>query len=205
MHFFAALVSFLTLTVVGTLAAPQPQTDSVESVDTTSATITTATNSRVCNPRASGSNLQTLQQQALADFAYLFLTRRDAKAAFDKYIPGCVFQSSNKWTSLLTLHISRQYIQHSPAVAESGRDVALAFLVPSLQSPGFSSSNLKTFAGQGLGIMHYRMNLNGGLGATDGVSLAVADIFRFKGTCIIEHWDVLQQITGTELNPIAFF
>ncbi|KAF5332148.1 hypothetical protein D9611_008127 [Ephemerocybe angulata] len=140
----------------------------------------------VCNPNAPPGNLEKRQQEALADFARLFLAQKNVQAAFDKYIPG-------------------QYIQHSPAVAQSGRQVALDFLIPSLADPGFSTSNLKAFAGEGYGILHYKMNLFGGLGATGGISLAVADIFRFQGTCIVEHWDVLQQIQGNEANPIAFF
>jgi predicted SnoaL-like aldol condensation-catalyzing enzyme len=31
------------------------------------------------------------------------------------------------------------------------------------------------------------------------------DLYRFQGTCIVEHWDVSQTITGNETNPIAFF
>jgi predicted SnoaL-like aldol condensation-catalyzing enzyme len=52
--------------------------------------------------------------------------------------------------------------------------------------------------------LHYKLDVRGGLEA-GGSSLAIVDLFRFEGTCIVEHWDALQQITGDEVNPNAFF
>ena len=91
-----------------------------------------------------------------------------------------------------------EYKQHNP-FAEQGRTFAIKFLSDSFARPGgVKTTNLTIFGGQGYGIMHYRME-------NPDITFAVADYFKFKGTCIVEHWDVLQQITGTEPNPIAFF
>jgi len=55
------------------------------------------------------------------------------------------------------------------------------------------------FAGEGFGVLHYRMTVPG------MVDLAIMDRFRFEGDCIVEHWDTSSTITGREPNPIAYF
>ncbi|KAJ2933203.1 hypothetical protein H1R20_g3898, partial [Candolleomyces eurysporus] len=133
--------------------------------------------SKVCDPNAKGKDLEKRRYDAVADFADLFLFKQDIRAAFDKYVPG-------------------EYIQHNPR-AEQGRDFAIEVLTAGAAS-GIVSTNLTFFVGQGYGFMHYKsvfMN----------TTYAIVDYFRFKGTCIVEHWDVLQEITGNEPNPIAFF
>lgn len=100
------------------------------------------------------------------------------------------------WCALLNSLI-REYINHNP-YATSGRQNALNILVPALKDPSLSISNHQWFAGQGYGLLHYKMTFNGS-------SSAVMDRFKFAGTCIVEHWDSVQGITGSESNPIAFF
>lgn len=90
-----------------------------------------------------------------------------------------------------------QYIQHNP-FAEPGREFAINFLADSFANPSTTATKIKFFAGQGYGMAHFKLTL-------PTITFAVVDYFRFKGTCIVEHWDVLQEITGTEPNPIAFF
>jgi predicted SnoaL-like aldol condensation-catalyzing enzyme len=89
-----------------------------------------------------------------------------------------------------------EYKQHNPFSAQ-GRDAAIKFLSDSFKT-GTKTSKLTFFAGQGYGMQHFKMS-------SGNTTFAVVDYFKFRGTCIVEHWDVLQTITGTELNPIAFF
>ena len=35
--------------------------------------------------------------------------------------------------------------------------------------------------------------------------IALADIYRMNGTCVVEHWDVTQERPGNATNPIAMF
>jgi len=35
--------------------------------------------------------------------------------------------------------------------------------------------------------------------------IALADIYRMDGTCIVEHWDVTQARPANATNPIAMF
>ncbi|KAF6749134.1 hypothetical protein DFP72DRAFT_914719 [Ephemerocybe angulata] len=134
---------------------------------------------KVCSTKEKGPDLEEKQQEALAGFAHLFLDKQDVKAAFDTYVPG-------------------EYIQHNPFSAQ-GREVAIEFLAASMAA-GVKTSNLTIFGGQGYGSLHYKMVI-----LTTNETYSVLDYFRFKGTCIVEHWDVLQTITGNETNPIAYF
>jgi predicted SnoaL-like aldol condensation-catalyzing enzyme len=150
--------------------------------------------------------LQAAQQDAFANFAGLFLVQRDIQQAFDLYIPGCVVLLSLVSTSSIShpsytlpfsITFTSEYINHNP-FANSGRENALAFLLPALAEPTLTISNIEWFSGQGYGVLHYKMGLN-------GTYSAVMDKFRFEGTCIVEHWDTVQGITGNESNPIAYF
>ena len=38
-----------------------------------------------------------------------------------------------------------------------------------------------------------------------GEPIAVADIYRMQGSCIVEHWDVEQARPDNATNPIAMF
>ncbi|KAF4619581.1 hypothetical protein D9613_004827 [Agrocybe pediades] len=134
---------------------------------------------KVCNNKERGPDLQAKQQAALEDFAHLYVDLQDVQTAFDRWVPG-------------------QYIQHNPNAAQ-GRDAAIAILTAGFADPQVTSTNKTAFAGQGFGAVHFKLTLN------PSTSFAVVDMFRFQGTCIVEHWDVLQQIFGNETNPIAFF
>ncbi|KAJ2933196.1 hypothetical protein H1R20_g3897, partial [Candolleomyces eurysporus] len=134
---------------------------------------------KVCDRNAKGKDLAQKQYEALADYANLFVFKQDVQTSFDRYVPG-------------------EYKQHNP-FAEQGREFAIEFLKNGFAG-GIKTSRLTIFSGQGYGIMHYKAQF-----LSDNVTMAVVDYFKFKGTCIVEHWDVLQEITGTEPNPIAFF
>ncbi|KAJ2932831.1 hypothetical protein H1R20_g4262, partial [Candolleomyces eurysporus] len=133
-----------------------------------------------CDPNAKGPGLQRRQQAAIKDFAKIFLVEKDAKKAFDAYIPG-------------------EYIQHNPD-ALSGRQPAIDFLTVLWGTPSMVFTNITAWAGEGIGMIHYRMRA-----PEADIHMAVMDRLRFEGTCFVEHWDVLQRITGNETNPLAFF
>ena len=145
-----------------------------------------------CNPN---DNNQAHQQAAIADVANIFLVQKNIQKLFDEYIPGYV--STSVVRGLRTNPSNRQYINHNP-LAQSGRQAAIDILVPFFQTPGFAIEPHQVFGGQGYGTLHYKLSFS-------GINLAIMDLFRFQGTCIVEHWDVSQTITGNETNPIAFF
>ncbi|RXW23392.1 hypothetical protein EST38_g2437 [Candolleomyces aberdarensis] len=176
------LTSFLTLLLlsVSALALNFNVVRQDAEVATTDAELASASlKPKVCNPNYRGSDLGQKQYEALADYADLFIKKQDVLTAFNRYIPGA-------------------YKQHNP-YAEQGRDFAIQYLINGFTPRGsVQTTNLTFFAGQGYGMTHFKMKM-------PNITFAVIDYFKFQGTCIVEHWDVLQQITGTEPNPIAFF
>ncbi|KAH7014494.1 uncharacterized protein B0I36DRAFT_436450 [Microdochium trichocladiopsis] len=132
-------------------------------------------------PKTTCSNLSQKQlQAAMNEFAYLFYTQGDVEGAFLKYV------ASN-------------YVQHNPDIAD-GRDAALAGLRPVAGSPGNNFEIARVMVGPEYTTIHIKATLEG-----QGV-FSVMDVYRTQGSCIIEHWDVLQQVPDTPtVNPHPFF
>ncbi|KAF5329885.1 hypothetical protein D9611_013392 [Ephemerocybe angulata] len=139
----------------------------------------------VCDPNASGTGLHRQRQAAIADYANLILNDKDPQTAFDRYVPG-------------------EYIQHAPAYPGDGRDVTLNYLVPFFRENQVNFSKLQTFTGDGYAFMRYVVNVPPGEASLDG-DFAGVNILRFRGTCFVEHWEIIQRIAGNETNPHAFF
>ncbi|GME66204.1 hypothetical protein GTA08_BOTSDO11583 [Neofusicoccum parvum] len=129
-----------------------------------------------CPPRAAS----TAEQRAIfGEFVQKFLVEKNA-------------------TRALLDHAAEDYIQHNPFFL-SGRQVAIDAL------SGFPSSAVNyTIINRGFdadrGWVHYRLDTAGAPEPS-----AVVDIFRLEGTCIREHWDVIQQRPANATNPIAMW
>ncbi|KIM92980.1 hypothetical protein OIDMADRAFT_62656, partial [Oidiodendron maius Zn] len=116
-------------------------------------------------------------------------TEKEQRQNFDAfvqefYIDGLVAEPFDKY-------IWVDYIQHNPLVPQ-GRDAAISFLEP--------------FAGnKSVQIVHQSLVNNTGyvhLYTTRATSLTKSvDIYRFDGACIVEHWDVIANLTTSEINP----
>lgn len=95
-------------------------------------------------------------------------------------------------TAYLT-YVSPDYINHSP-YAPQGRAAAIAFLKYLIPSVNRTIVH-ETFDGS-IGFVH--LNVAGG-------QMAVADVFRLDGTCVMEHWDVDQAKPANATNPLSLF
>ncbi|KAH7124674.1 hypothetical protein EDB81DRAFT_664451 [Dactylonectria macrodidyma] len=102
-------------------------------------------------------------------------------------------------TKALLNHVSEDYIQHNPN-ALSGRQNTLEVLAPVLGSGALNFTLLRQAFDNNVAFIHYRMDL-----AAGGEPSAVVDVFRFDGTCIMEHWDVIQTRDPSSINPLALF
>ncbi|KAF6820333.1 membrane protein [Colletotrichum musicola] len=129
-----------------------------------------------CPPReVTASQLQTIFQEAIRK---LFIDRNGTQYAID--------------------HLAEDYIQRNP-YALSGRDntiVNLAFVSP--QTVNFTILN--TALQGNTGFVHYKMELAGEQKPT-----VVVDVMRFNGSCIQEHWDVMQQRPDDATNPLEMW
>ncbi|TDZ15861.1 hypothetical protein C8034_v003607 [Colletotrichum sidae] len=109
------------------------------------------------------------------------------------------FYEERNATKALLNHVSESYIQHNPG-ALSGRNNTLAVLAPFLSPATVTNTILNKGLDNNIAFIHYRMDIAGG-----GQPTAVVDVFRFEGTCIMEHWDVAQQRPVNATNPLAMF
>ena len=96
--------------------------------------------------------------------------------------------------------IAPDYIQHS-SLAEPGVPALKAWLDKvRVDSPDARQTIHRAFADQDHVIVHgHVVRWPGDPG------LAVCDIFRCDGGKIVEHWDVIQEVSATPLNPNSMF
>jgi predicted SnoaL-like aldol condensation-catalyzing enzyme len=95
----------------------------------------------------------------------------------------------------------REYINHVSAASTQGCEAAIASLTALQSNPAMTWDRLTLFTGDGYGLFYYRRYIPG----SSEVDFAVMDKMRFRGTCLVEIWNVSQRIYGNETNPIAFF
>ncbi|KAF6764241.1 hypothetical protein DFP72DRAFT_1163252 [Ephemerocybe angulata] len=181
MHFSNILLPIISICLASVEAAP-----SAASFTGLSATdpIPPTDEHVLCDFDAAGKypdDIGRLQSLAIKNYAYILFVKKDVKAAFDAFVPGPV------------------YIQHNPNIV-SGRDAIIEALTGPWATPDLVFDHIQAWAGEGYGMVHYRTWGGGG-----AVHLSVMDRMKFQGTCIVEHWDLMQSITGNETNPEAWF
>jgi predicted SnoaL-like aldol condensation-catalyzing enzyme len=100
----------------------------------------------------------------------------------------------------LDAFVSSDYIQHNPYIL-SGRNNTITALSP---GGAFDFSTAKTtilhvLFDSPFAMVHYKVEFPG------QPPTAITDIWRFNGTCIVEHWDVIQALPANASNPLALF
>lgn len=116
----------------------------------------------------------------IKDFAEILYTQRNPRAAMMKYV-------------------ATDYIQHNPRAGD-GRDAAIALLVPLFGAPGAKFEIKRIIVDRDLAVIHVH-------GRPDPTTAGVVaiDIYRLKDGKIVEHWDAVQPITPSAVNPHPFF
>ncbi|KAK3168221.1 hypothetical protein OEA41_004667 [Lepraria neglecta] len=93
-------------------------------------------------------------------------------------------------------YIAENLIEHDPFDAQ-GRAANAAKLANII--PYVPSTVLRMSFDNNVGLAHVRVN------QANKEPIALADIYRMDGTCIVEHWDVTQSRPANATNPIAMF
>ena len=104
--------------------------------------------------------------------------------------------TQGKVEEAFTRHVDVGYIQHNP-FAQNGRQAAIDYLAPVWNT---NPQELKhwTISPDGYAWLHHKTVI-------DGELTAIFDLLRINGTCIVEHWDVIQSLPPYATNPAPFF
>ncbi|KAK2040614.1 hypothetical protein LZ31DRAFT_578206 [Colletotrichum somersetense] len=124
-------------------------------------------------------------------------TPDEQRVILDEFIQA--FYDERNATKALLNHVAEDYIQHNPN-ALSGRQNSLDVLEPFVSPKTVTNKIIHKGLDNNIAYIHYRMDL-----ASGGQPFAVVDVFRFNGTCIMEHWDTAQQKPVNSTNPLAMF
>ncbi|KAJ7301949.1 hypothetical protein DFH08DRAFT_759847 [Mycena albidolilacea] len=89
-------------------------------------------------------------------------------------------------------HVVSDYIQHNPNILDGN---AATFDVLSARLSTSTPQILHLAFSAPYGWVHHK----------DGNSTAIVDVYRFNGTCIQEHWDVIQTVPANSTNPHPLF
>lgn len=102
--------------------------------------------------------------------------------------------------SLVDDFIAETYLQHS-SLAEPGRDALKRWLdFVRVESPQATQKIYRVFAEDDHVITHQHV-----IRWPGDPGFAVTDIFRIERGKIVEHWDVLQEISESPVNPNSMF
>ncbi|MCJ1418198.1 hypothetical protein MMC32_004544 [Xylographa parallela] len=98
-------------------------------------------------------------------------------------------------TKAFETYIAVSLIEHDPfdAQGRAANEAKLSAIIPYA-----SFEVLRHSFDADIGFIHVRVN-------EPPEPIALADIYRMNGTCIVEHWDVTQARPANATNPIAMF
>jgi predicted SnoaL-like aldol condensation-catalyzing enzyme len=100
-------------------------------------------------------------------------------------------------------HFGPHYIQHNPD-AQDGPEAFIAFVHHMCgQYPNMQLHIKRIIAEGDLVVTHSHLDLEPGNPENSG--LALADYFRLQDGKVVEHWDVMQSVPLTSVNPNSMF
>lgn len=93
------------------------------------------------------------------------------------------------------------YIQHSPGLGDGLESLLSLIATFDRDFPGYAIAIKRMIAEGDLVFAHCHYTY----GARDPRGKAIAEIFRFEGDRIVEHWDVIQDVPATSCNGNGMF
>ncbi|KAI0123373.1 hypothetical protein BJ170DRAFT_599340 [Xylariales sp. AK1849] len=134
-----------------------------------------------CPPRAATADNQ---RKILGEYINAVVTTKDILGGFCNHVTD-----------------DPPYIQHDPDIAPYGRAATMDFL---LNIPAYADMNLtvlRSGVDDGLGWAH----IVGCESAKPGSCVQAVDVYRFEGTCIMEHWAVIQREKTNKVNELSMW
>ncbi len=120
-------------------------------------------------------------------------SERTQRAIFNAFLEA-LYTEKNVSKAFLT-YVAEDLVEHDPT-DQQGRAPNIAKLEQIVPFAPFTV--LRSSFDNNVGFVHLRVE-------DQPEPLAVADIYRMNGTCIVEHWDVTQARPANTTNPIAMF
>ena len=93
-------------------------------------------------------------------------------------------------------HVSPDYVQHSPGLTD-GPEAALRMLEPLFGREGARFEVKRILIDAPFAVVHLH-----GRPDISQPGVAVADFYRVEQGKIVEHWDVIQPVPETRINPL---
>ncbi|WP_052260242.1 nuclear transport factor 2 family protein [Pseudarthrobacter phenanthrenivorans] len=121
----------------------------------------------------------------------------DNRAAFERFVE--IFYTQKRVREAFEFLVADDYRQHNPTIGD-GPEEAIRMLAPKFDGSPDSRFEVQRILVDGdLAMVHIRAS---GPGRPDA---AVADIYRFEGGRIVEHWDVLQPVPDRPVHDHPMF
>lgn len=118
---------------------------------------------------------------------------------FNQFVEEWVYQRN--FSAAAAKFLSPNLIQHNPQIA-NGSAAEVAAVIPILANydgPTFTLVVVDEEKGLAVTLNRYTGRPGTGLPVA-----AVADYYRFDGTCMVEHWDVIESLPPNSTNPDPF-
>ncbi|KAF5026470.1 hypothetical protein F66182_1457 [Fusarium sp. NRRL 66182] len=121
------------------------------------------------------------------------VTPQQQRRIFDEFVQKLFIERNP--AKAMNDHVSEGYLQHNP-FATTGRQPSidnLDWLTPETVEFTVVHSGVDN----NIGFTFTRMDLPG-----QDQPTAVADFMRFNGSCLVEHWDSIQERPANRTNPV---
>ncbi|KAL7928410.1 hypothetical protein V8C35DRAFT_285257 [Trichoderma chlorosporum] len=140
----------------------------------------TDTPTTYCDPShpVTGAQLRSI----FNNFVEQFYFKRDFQGALDKYV-------------------SKELIQHNPQIANGTQAMleAVTAILANYDGPEFELAIVDEERGYGVVFNRFIGKEGTGLPVS-----GVVDVYRFEGSCMVEHWDVIEGLPANSTNPVPF-
>jgi predicted SnoaL-like aldol condensation-catalyzing enzyme len=121
----------------------------------------------------------------------------DVRGDFERFVE--LFYTQKKVGAAFDFLVADDYTQHNPNIPD-GPAAAVAALTPKFDgSPGAHFEVQRILVDGDLAMVHVKATRPG------APPTAVADIYRFAGGRIVEHWDVLQPVPADPVHDHPMF
>jgi predicted SnoaL-like aldol condensation-catalyzing enzyme len=127
--------------------------------------------------------------------------RKKAVKALLEIAFDCAVPLARKRVEMARYINPAKYIQHSPGIANGLEALLLLIEEFDRESPGYAVQVKRVIAEGDLCFAHCHYTF----GARDARGKAIAELFRFEGELIVEHWDVIQDIPAHSRNGNGMF